>query len=279
MPGYYTTYENDSVDIDPRSAMFLDHLSRYWWASDIAAGGDVLDCACGKGYGAFILASTARSALGVDLNPRSLEIAGGTFRRPNLSYLAHDVLQLGALGRTFDVITAFEIIEHIRPEDTDPFLSGLAACLKPTGKLLISTPNHEVVLKSGSLVPEFHINNFTSRQLRSLLLRYFRRVTLLGQFHPKGPIYLAIFTLDIWNLRHVVGRPVTRLLRRAPVQPAAADPTGSSVAVADVGYFQVPPEQCRQYRFSRWHWRQAGFTVAICEASRRTSRIEAPQAR
>jgi hypothetical protein len=100
MPGQYTTCENDSIDIDPSSVMLLNQLRRYWWAGDMAAG--------------------------------------GTFHRRKLSYLAHDVLQPGALGRTVDMITAFE--------------SDLAACLKPTDQPLNSTPDHEVVLKSGCLL-------------------------------------------------------------------------------------------------------------------------------
>ena len=43
------------------------------------------------------------------------------------------------LNRTFDVISALEVIEHII--DTDKFLEDISAHLAPHGLLLISTPN------------------------------------------------------------------------------------------------------------------------------------------
>lgn len=264
MTSGYTAYDDDSVEVDPGSAIFQAHLSRYWWARETAGGASVLDCACGKGYGTFLLAGVARSALGIDLNEASLAAANRSFSRPNLEYRAHDVLEVRTLGRRFDLITAFEIIEHIDEKETGRFLAGLAAGLEPGGRLLLSTPNHTVVRRSGSIVPVYHINNFTPRRLRRVLRRHFERVTLLGQFRAGGPFYQAVFTLDAWNLRHAAGSLLGLRREEVPPDPAAAHPEPSS-APADHACFETPPPSCRDYRFSRWHWRQAGITVAICE--------------
>lgn len=255
----YKAYEQDSLDPTPGSPFFHDHVSRYWWASELARGKQVLDCACGKGYGSYILAKRAREVLGIDLNPRSLEIAREIFAAPNLTFEGVDVLTLSKLGRRFDLVTAFEVIEHIPSEQTDSFLKGLKAVLAPGGTLLLSTPNHDVVLKSGVHVPEFHINNFRASELRRLLEKQFGSVEMLGQYRRRGRIGQWIFDLDSLNLRHRLGK----ILRG---RGAASSPTvgKENRTVFSRAHFEEPDPGVADYRFSPAHWRQAGLTLAVC---------------
>lgn len=257
----YRAYEEDSAPLDPASPFFLDHVSRYWWAAEQSSGKDVLDCACGKGYGSYIVASKAKTALGIDLNERSLELARRTFERPNLGYRSQDIFALAELGRSFDIVIAFEVIEHIDPKDTDRFLSGIRKVLRPGGALLLSTPNHDVVTKSGSFVPDFHINNFTPSELRKALLRTFDEVTMLGQFRARRGLARIAFDLDFWNLRHVL-RPKGRILSDTDSATTASLP--SARTSNNAGLFESPYPGVSKYRFSPRHWRQAGLTVAVC---------------
>ncbi len=54
---------------------------------------------------------------------------------------------LGKLGDTpsgaFDVVTCFEVLEHVLEQDFDTVCDQLAAHVRPGGKLVISTPNNE----------------------------------------------------------------------------------------------------------------------------------------
>jgi SAM-dependent methyltransferase len=50
-------------------------MHRYAWAQRLVGGLDVLDCACGEGYGSRILADSARSVTGVDIDSASIEHA------------------------------------------------------------------------------------------------------------------------------------------------------------------------------------------------------------
>jgi SAM-dependent methyltransferase len=254
----YRTFADDSVPLNPQSIFFLDHVTRYWWASTFADGRDVLDCACGRGYGSYILSHRARSVVGVDLNPASLATARATFPAGNLQFDEADVFTLARRPSAFGLITAFEVIEHVPPTRTDELLDALAAALAPGGLLLLSTPNHDVVTKSGASVPEFHINNLRPWDLRAALRRHFRRVEMRGQFHRRGLLNGLAFTLDVWNLRHSV--------RRAPSGGGGAPTVQEDDLVAARPYFERRPVECDDYRFSRWHWRQAGLTVAICSA-------------
>lgn len=262
----YQAYEHDSLPLDTNSPFFWDHVARYWWASSFAKDKNVLDCACGRGYGSFILSHSAHRVLAIDLNPESLSFAAARFHRQNLEFRSQDVLELAKLDEKFDLITAFEVIEHIPSSETKEFLLALKDSLKPGGKLILSTPNHDVVFKSGMPVPEFHINNFPARELRAALQEVFPTVNLLGQFRERGPINFILFTMDRWNLRHQL-----RHLARKNVAKGALADSSSSGAGFEANFSEVIPflthfpEEAKRYRFSPTHWRQAGLTVAICE--------------
>ena len=89
------------------------HYARYQFASEYVAGKDVLDIACGVGYGAALLASCgARSVEGVDIRPESVAHASGQYQSKNLRYKQGDVVSYG-VSQSYDLIACFETIEHI----------------------------------------------------------------------------------------------------------------------------------------------------------------------
>lgn len=264
----YKSYREDSLDLNQQSPFFWDHVVRYWWASELAKNKSVLDCATGKGYGAFILAQNAQKVLGVDLNETSLKIASESFQtQTNLSYRKHDVFQLQELEEKFDLITAFEIIEHIPQEQTHNFLKSLYGALKPGGTLLISTPNHDVVLKSGVSIPGFHINNFKSHELKTVLEKNFDQVQMLGQFKKRKGIEAVLFNYDFFNLRHTLKNLVKKkALQKTSVTDGKEDEDElfSSQKLSASDFTKRPNHEIAAYLFSPKHYRQAGLSVAIC---------------
>lgn len=67
-----------------------------------------------------------------DLEYRSYDIDRATFQ---------DYYSLEEITGSFDVIYAFELIEHLTPEEGLTLLERLHALLKPAGWLLLGTPN------------------------------------------------------------------------------------------------------------------------------------------
>ncbi len=59
----------------------FEHLHRYAIACVLAEGKDVLDIACGEGYGSALLGSRARSVIGVDADDRAVQHANGKYGR------------------------------------------------------------------------------------------------------------------------------------------------------------------------------------------------------
>lgn len=132
----------------PRSAGPLPPLSlNAWLRYDLVGrmlppgGGDLLDVGCGQAAIGARLAARYRY-VGLEPDPASYAIAaarlaaagnGGEVRNGDLSALAP--------GETFDVVCAFEVLEHL--EDDAGALADWVARARPGGSVLISTPAHQ----------------------------------------------------------------------------------------------------------------------------------------
>lgn len=115
------------------------HLERYHFASAFVRPGDqVLDLACGVGFGSRTLADAGGTVLGMDCDFDSISYARAT--APEASFLCADFFDVDvASGR--DLVVSFETVEHIAGPLSFA-LEHLAAC---TRRLLIgSVPYREL---------------------------------------------------------------------------------------------------------------------------------------
>ncbi len=183
------------------------HLAAYRHARELARGRDALDAGCGEGFGTVLLAETARSVLGIDYAANAVAVARATYARPNLEFRQLDVLALADLGRQFDLITNFQVIEHL--SDPVRFVTAVRAALAPGGVLMITTPNR---LTSVSENP-VHLHEYTAAELHELLAPLFARVEIQGvmgservrQFDAeRGRQVQRILRLDPLGLRHLL---------------------------------------------------------------------------
>jgi SAM-dependent methyltransferase len=73
---------------------------------------------------------------------------------------------------TFEVVTMFQLLEHIA--DFRPLLAQCHALLRPAGKLVITVPHGEAMLRQEKLtgcpdMPPFHVNKWTPESLAQAL--------------------------------------------------------------------------------------------------------------
>lgn len=136
----------ERVDIFFKKDFLLDenekcHLKRYTFAKSYVKEGDrVGDFACGTGYGSAILASKAREVVGLDIDSRVISKIKERYKdTSNLKFIESDLLDLN-FENEFDIIVSFETIEHLKEEDILKLLGLYNKALKPSGKLIISTP-------------------------------------------------------------------------------------------------------------------------------------------
>ena len=151
----------------------VEHLHRYEVAKKFAAGLDVLDAASGAGYGSNILASVAKSVVGIDISEESVQYSQKNFQRENLRYEVASVEKIPLENNSVDLIVSFETIEHV-PEDVQyKFLDEIKRVLRPNGKLIMSSPDKLTYSDLPHFNNEYHVHELYESEFRSLIEKYF----------------------------------------------------------------------------------------------------------
>ncbi len=176
-PTQSTDYEGDSDYLDDLT-VFPEAGDRIQWhhrraldfiEKHVRAGGTTLDVGCFDGFFVRQLHDRGFDAHGVDFNRTA--IAWGSRQFALDDRIANcAVADLLTEKRRFDVVTMFEVIEHL--DDFAPILRACVALLKPGGYLLISAPNSEMSWRPPLDFPPHHLSRFSPRSLRSMALRF-----------------------------------------------------------------------------------------------------------
>lgn len=151
------------------------HCIRYHKASELIRPGDnVLDVACGLGYGSHILYqnSMAKSVIGVDLSDFGIAYANAHYGLPSaIQFNTGDAQTLDFIpDHSIDFITAFETIEHL--PDPTTYLRTLKRVLKPSGRLMICAPN-DWTDETGKDPNPHHLHVYTWARLVDECKKYF----------------------------------------------------------------------------------------------------------
>lgn len=149
------------------------HLGRYMWACNhIKTDDKVMDLCCGTGYGSYLMSilTKASSIVAID------KIDEFPFRHladasvvTMLSINLESYYDIKDYITPKDVVTAFECIEHI--DKPNMILDVAAMALKPGGRLLLSTPNQDVIPFTRERFP-YHVQHFTMPQMATMLIKH-----------------------------------------------------------------------------------------------------------
>ena len=101
----------------------VEHVHRYLFARQFAAGRDVLDIACGEGYGCELLSGVATSVIGVDIDAPTIHQARSVHKANNLRFEKGSCLAIPLEDDAVDVVVSFETIEHIADHARGAFKS------------------------------------------------------------------------------------------------------------------------------------------------------------
>lgn len=123
-------------------------------------GKTLLDLACGTGEFLVIMQNLGYEVYGVDFNERAVDFFKNNLGIKNV--YKEDVIKfLEDKKEEYDVITAFEIIEHL--DNPKKLLELVHRALKPGGYFAFSVPNRERYF--GKISPEIEIWDFPYQHL------------------------------------------------------------------------------------------------------------------
>lgn len=160
-----------------------ENRRRLEWIRGHAAGRRILDVGCASGLFLDQAGEFGYETHGIEQTAHNVEAA----RRSGHEVFAGTLEDFVARGvaEPFDVVVCLEVVEHV-PGPAE-FMRQLAACARPGGLVVVSTPNYSglVARALGSrdpfVIPPEHLNFFTGRGLLALArqsgMRQTRRVT------------------------------------------------------------------------------------------------------
>lgn len=182
MPPLSLTGERTLPDVPAENYWYRRHLAVYRWVANRCRGLDVVDMACGEGYGTAVLAQRAARVTGVDANPEAHEHARLKYSRPGVRFV-RDLVE--SYDEPCDAIVFLQTVEHL--SDPGAVLDRFRELLRPGGTAYVSTPNVLTLAPPGAEKSDnpWHVREYRSEEFRALCEASFERVELLGLFHAR----------------------------------------------------------------------------------------------
>jgi 2-polyprenyl-3-methyl-5-hydroxy-6-metoxy-1,4-benzoquinol methylase len=182
VPPLALTGERTLPDVPEENYWFQRHLVVYDWIARRVAGLEVVDMACGEGYGSDVLSRRAARVTGVDANPEAHEHARLRYRRGNLGF-KRDLVE--TFDQSCDAVVFLQTIEHV--EDAKAILEHFKRILRPPGIVYVSTPNVLTLAPKGAERSgnPWHVHEYRAEEFRELCQSVFGTVELLGVFHAR----------------------------------------------------------------------------------------------
>ena len=140
-PGFKASYFSELARLEAENFWFQSRNKLIMWAVKkyYPQFNSFLEIGCGTGY---VLTGVAKKFPGSKLFGSEIFIAGLNFavsRLPSAVFMQLDARRI-PFENEFDVIGAFDVIEHIKEDEK--VLSQMYAALKPGGVMLLTVPQH-----------------------------------------------------------------------------------------------------------------------------------------
>lgn len=151
----------------------------------------ILDAGCGFGHLLHVLSKQGYSqAAGVEASGEQVEVARSLGLKNVQQANLLDVLQRNP--GTYDVIVAFDVLEHFTKDEVLEVLTAAYGALKPGGKFILHVPNGEAIFAGKIYFGDFtHQVAFTAKSLRQVAM--YAGFTRVECFEDK-PVVHGVFS-------------------------------------------------------------------------------------
>jgi SAM-dependent methyltransferase len=222
------TGERTTPGLDEENYWFRRHEVVYQWLASRCAGREVLEAGCGEGYGADLIAGVARRVIALDYDESA--VAHARTRYPRVHVIRGNLTELPLADGSVDAVVNFQVIEHLW--DQDRFVRECARVLRPSGLLMVSTPNR-ITFSPGRDTPinPFHTRELNADELTQLLVDAgFALDGVYGVFH--GP---RLREMDARHGGSIIDAQIARAVADAPWPPELL----ADVAAVAAGDFDI----------------------------------------
>jgi SAM-dependent methyltransferase len=203
------TGERTIPGLDVENYWFRRHEVVYQQLAPRCAGLEVLEAGCGEGYGADLISRVARRVIALDYDETT--VAHVRARYPRVEVMHGNLAELPLADASLDVVVNFQVIEHLW--DQTQFVRECARVLRPSGLLMVSTPNR-ITFSPGRDTPinPFHTRELNADELTRLLVDAgFTSVSMSGVFH--GP---RLAEMDARHGGSIIDAQIARAVADAP---------------------------------------------------------------
>lgn len=161
-------------------------LKRYFFAGKVfCENKKVLDSCCGIGWGSKILSNYAKEITSFDIEKEAIDFSKKFWKLDNVNFIEGNALNSSFLKEEkFDVVTAFETIEHFSKEDGETYIFEIAKVLKEGGVLIGTStfPDTDFEAKKLRLTNKYHLHIFTETELKGILNLNFKKHHIINQW-------------------------------------------------------------------------------------------------
>lgn len=163
-PGPYHWYMSRFQELRYLRAFFFS--KKY-----VKQGMRVLDVGGGDGRLSAELLKLSANVVLADHQLRPLRFAKLMVESPKISFAQMDGRELGVRAESVDVVTFYDVIEHLPLREVRIALAEIRRVLRPGGLLLLTTPNRKEFVGRffGHVMVDKHYQEFTVDELHVLL--------------------------------------------------------------------------------------------------------------
>ncbi|MBH41218.1 MAG: hypothetical protein CL685_00710 [Candidatus Magasanikbacteria bacterium] len=210
---YHWVLERASWDSAAQHILFLKQRKAYEYAATFVSGKKVLDYGVGSGFGTLLLSEHASHVCGVDVFPKTIAYCKKFHQKENTKFIRiPDSYTTPFPDNHFDVVTSFQVIEHI--PNVGDYLRELARVLKPGGTIIITTPN-----RGYRLLPfqkpwnEEHVREYHGPQLQKEVEEVFSSVDVRAISGVKEVVSIEHARVKQSPVAVYLRNPIKRLMR------------------------------------------------------------------
>lgn len=188
---------------DPKRLTFM--FARYKFVSKMFDGvKNVLEVGCGDGIGTRIVRQSVGAMTAIDFDRNFIDSANEVQSdRWPIIFKMHDMLN-GPVEGEYDGIYSLDVLEHIRKEDEQRFISNMIAPLKSHGVVIIGMPSLASQAHASAHSRIGHVNCKDQPEFKKLLQDYFQNVFMFSM--NDEIVHTGYFAMSHYNLALCVGR-------------------------------------------------------------------------